>query len=142
VHEIHHVGSTAVPGMKAKSEIDFLIVVKSIRSIDAINSGMTGCDVRGECGIEGRHYYSKNIQSLRTHKVHVCEIDHSNVARQMALRDYMRGQPKDAQECATLKMKLAKSNSRGMAEYLEGKQNYIERIIHKARSEGYGKRSG
>ena len=35
---------------------------------------------------------------------------------------------KDAQEYATLKMRLATANSKGMAEYLEGKQNYIERI--------------
>src|SRR5262245_50671901 len=97
-----------------------------------------GYDVRGECGIEGRHYYSKNSHSVRTHKAHVCEISHSNVARQIAFRDYMRDHPKDAQEYATLKMSLAKSNSKGMAEYLEGKQKYIEAIIHKALSEGYG----
>jgi GrpB-like predicted nucleotidyltransferase (UPF0157 family) len=144
VLEIHHVGSTAVPGMKAKPEIDLLIVVKSITNIDPINLGMTelGYDVRGECGIEGRHYYSKNIQSARTHKAHVCEISHSNVARQIAFRDYMRDHPKDAKEYAALKMELAQSNSRGMAEYREGKQNYIEGIIYKALSEGYGRLSG
>lgn len=124
VREIHHVGSTAVPAMKAKPEIDLLIVVNSISEIDAINSGMAelGYDVRGECGIEGRHYYSKDIRSARTHKVHVCEISHGNVARQIVFRDYMRNHPKDAQEYATLKMRLATSNSKGMAEYLEGKQ--------------------
>jgi GrpB-like predicted nucleotidyltransferase (UPF0157 family) len=140
VREIHHVGSTAVPGMKAKPEIDLLIVVNSISDIDAINSGMAelGYDVRGECGIEGRHYYSKNTQSARTHKAHVCELSHSNVARQIAFRDYMRDHPKDAQEYAVLKMRLAKSNSKGMAEYLEGKQNYVEGIIHTALRQGYG----
>lgn len=143
VLEIHHVGSTAVPGMNAKPEIDLLIVVKSISDINAINSGMAelGYDVRGECGIEGRHYYSKNTHSARIHKAHVCETSHSNVARQIAFRDYMRDHPKDAQEYATLKMSLAKSNSKGMAEYLEGKQKYIEGIIHKALSEGYGRLS-
>src|SRR5882757_6040515 len=119
VRETHLVGSTAVPGAKAKPEIDLLIIVNSIREIDAINSGMAelGYDVRGECGIEGRHYYSKNTQSVRTHKVHVCEILHSNVSRQIAFRDYMRDHPKDAQEYAALKMTLAKSNAKGMAEY-------------------------
>src|SRR5262245_23544974 len=127
VREIHHVGSTAVPGMKAKPEIDLLIVVKSISDINAINSGMAelGYAVRGECGIEGRHYYSKDTQGARTHKAHVCEISHSNVAHQIAFRDYMRDHPKDALEYTALKMRLAKSNSKGMAEYLEGKRNYI-----------------
>jgi GrpB-like predicted nucleotidyltransferase (UPF0157 family) len=141
VRGIHHVGSTAVPGMKAKPEIDLLIVVNSIGEIEAINSGMAelGYDVRGECGIEGRYYYSKNTQSVRTHKAHVCEISHSNVARQIAFRDYMREHPKDAQEYAELKLRLAKSNSRGMTEYLEGKRNYIEGIIQVALGQGYGK---
>ena len=143
VLEIHHVGSTAVPGMKAKPEIDLLIVVKSISDINAINSSMAelGYAVRGECGIAGRHYYSKNTQCARTHKAHVCEISHSNVARQIAFRDYMRDHPKDAQEYAALKMRLAKSNSKGMAEYLEGKRNYIEGIIHAALKQGYGKQN-
>ena len=124
VREIHHVGNTAVPGMKAKPEIDLLIVINSIREIEAISSGMAelAYDVRGECGIEGRHYFSKDIGSVRTHKAHVCEISHSNVARQIAFRDYMRDLHKDAQQYAELKPRLAKSNSRGMAEYLEGKK--------------------
>ena len=77
--------------------------------------------------------------SDQTHKAHVCEISHSNVVRQIAFRDYMRDHPKDAQEYATLKMRLAKSNLKGMAEYLEGKQNYIERITHTALAHGYGR---
>jgi GrpB-like predicted nucleotidyltransferase (UPF0157 family) len=63
-------------------------------------------------------------------------ISHSNVARQIAFRDYLREHPKDAQEYAALKMSLAKSNSKGMAEYLEGKQSYIERIIRTALRQG------
>jgi GrpB-like predicted nucleotidyltransferase (UPF0157 family) len=143
VREIHHVGSTAVPGMKAKPEIDLLIIVESIGDVEAINCGMAelGYDVRGECGIQGRHYYSKNTQSARTHKAHVCEISHSNVARQIAFRDYMRDHQKEAQEYAELKVRLAKSNPKGMAEYLEGKRNYIEGIIHTALKHGYGKQN-
>lgn len=141
VREIHHVGSTAVPGMKAKPEIDILIVVKRIGDIDPINAGMAelGYDVRGECGIEGRYYYSKNIQTARTHKAHVCEGSHSNVSRQIAFRDFMRDHPKDADEYAELKTRLAKSNTKGIAEYLDSKRSYIERIIYVAIAEGYGR---
>ena len=140
IREIHHVGSTAVLGMKAKPEIDILIVVKSIGDIDPINAGMAelGYDVRGECGIEGRYYYSKNTQTARTHKAHVCEGSHSNVSRQIAFRDFMRDHPKDADEYAELKTRLAKSNTKGMAEYLDSKRSYIERIIYVAIAEGYG----
>ena len=51
----------------------------------------------------------------------------------------MRDHPKDADEYAELKTRLAKSNTKGMAEYLDSKRSYIERIIHVAIAEGYGR---
>jgi GrpB-like predicted nucleotidyltransferase (UPF0157 family) len=138
---VHHVGSTAIPGLKAKPEIDLLIVVRSISEIDAVNLEMAelGYDVRGECGIEGRHYYSKDTNSRRTHKAHVCEAQHRNVGRQLAFRDYLRDHPEDAREYEALKTRLAEANTDGIAQYLDGKRPYIEIIIQKALDEGYGR---
>ena len=138
---VHHVGSTAIPGLKAKPGIDLLILVRSISEIDAINSGMAelAYDVRGECGIEGRHYYSKDTNSIRTHKAHVCEAEHSNIRRQLAFRDYLRDHPEDAREYEALKTRLAEANTDGIAQYLDGKRPYIERIIQKAFDGGYGR---
>jgi len=139
--EIQHVGSTAIPGMKAKPEIDLLIIIKDISDIDAVSTAMVnlGYDVRGECGIEGRYYYSKNTERIRTHKVHVCELSHENVRRQIAFRDYMRDHPREAREYQSLKSELAETNTTGMEEYLEGKREYIEGIIRTAFNKGYGK---
>jgi GrpB-like predicted nucleotidyltransferase (UPF0157 family) len=141
VVEIHHVGSTAIPGMKAKSEVDLLIIVRSTAEIDAIDSGMAelGYDVRGECGIKGRHYYSKDSNSERTHKAHVCEAEHSNVRQQLAFRDYLLDHPDEARDYEDQKTRLADTNTRGIAQYLEGKRPYIERVIRKAFDEGYPK---
>jgi GrpB-like predicted nucleotidyltransferase (UPF0157 family) len=38
---IHHIGSTAVPGLSAKPIIDILPVVKDILLVDQFNSAMT-----------------------------------------------------------------------------------------------------
>ena len=35
--EIHHIGSTSIPGMSAKPVIDILIGVKSIDAVDTYN---------------------------------------------------------------------------------------------------------
>jgi len=136
---VHHVGSTSIRGMKAKPEIDLLIIVRNISEIHAINSGMTELryTVRGDCGIEGRYYYSKDADSRRTHKAHVCEAQHSNVGRQLAFRDYLRDHPDVARDYEALKSRLAGANAQGIAEYLEGKRPFIDRVIEKAFAEDY-----
>lgn len=40
--DIHHIGSTSVPGLKAKPIIDMMPVVKDIERIDLFNDQMTG----------------------------------------------------------------------------------------------------
>ena len=139
VWEVHHIGSTAIPGIKAKPEIDLLIIVKDIGEIDVINAAMNelGYDVRGECGIEGRHYYSKNFQSTRTHKAHVCVRSNNSVWKMLAFRDYLRDHPEEAQEYSKLKERLAKDNTRGMAEYLDGKKDFIETVLKAALEKNY-----
>jgi GrpB-like predicted nucleotidyltransferase (UPF0157 family) len=53
---VHHVGSTAVPGLVAKPVIGILIEVTSLASLDALNDelGAIGCKPMGEFGIPGR----------------------------------------------------------------------------------------
>ena len=66
VEDIYHVGSTAIPGiLKAKPEIDILIIVNDLNDIDTINSGMRalGYDVRGGHS-EGHRYFSKNASPV------------------------------------------------------------------------------
>lgn len=130
---VHHVGSTAIPGMHAKPEIDLLIIIRHIAEINMIHAGMTelGYDVRGECGIAGRYYYSKDTGAVRTHKAHACGRSHSNVRQQLAFRDYLRDHPEEAQAYSALKIQLAEHNTSGMAEYLAGKKDFIDRIVEK-----------
>lgn len=139
VEEIHHIGSTSVPGLAAKPEIDLLVIVLSLNQINAINSGMEdlGYAVRGECGIPGRHYFSKNIGSKRTHKAHVCLRSHRLALELIVFRDYLRDHPDDAKTYESLKLELSKTNRAGIREYLDGKASYILRVVERANAEGY-----
>lgn len=53
ISRIHHVGSTAVPGLAAKPVIDILLEVVDLNALDELNAAMedTGYTVRGENGI-------------------------------------------------------------------------------------------
>jgi len=54
--EIHHIGSTSVPGLQAKPIIDLMPVVKDITRIDSFNEQMKelGYECMGEFGMKGR----------------------------------------------------------------------------------------
>ena len=71
---IHHVGSTAVPGLAAKPEIDVLIEVSEHRSETARDQVLLTLGyVRGSDLSQGHHFYRRNVGEVRTHKIHVCK---------------------------------------------------------------------
>ena len=59
----HHVGSTAVPGLKAKPVIDMVLEVKDVNALDKLNPAMEdiGYIPKGEFGIPGRRFYLKGL---------------------------------------------------------------------------------
>src|SRR5947208_7438006 len=79
---IHHVGSTAIPGLPAKPIIDLLVVLRETSAIGRFSSAMEalGYRDRGECleaeipGTPGRFYFSKDQGGKRTHHTHVCAV--------------------------------------------------------------------
>ena len=69
---VHHIGSTAVPGLAAKPVIDILAVVKEIGAVDAYSAAFEaeGYECMGEFGIPGRRYFRKG-GDWRTHQIHM-----------------------------------------------------------------------
>ncbi|MGG4498571.1 GrpB family protein [Brevibacillus reuszeri] len=131
--DIHHIGSTAVPGLKAKPIIDMLPVVKDIARIDAYNEamGQLGYVPRGEFGLEGRRYFPKGGDN-RTHHVHMYQTGHPATKRHLAFRDYLRSHPEAANEYGSLKEKLALRYSNDPASYVNGKEAWVMATEQKA----------
>lgn len=134
---MHHVGSTAVPGLRAKPTIDILVEVASGGSIEDFYPAMTelGYDCRGECldavvpGTPGRHYFARTKDMQHTHHVHVCHAGHPQIPEILALRDYLRAHPVAATECGKLKSELAQHFARNNVEYMRGKDQFIKELI-------------
>ncbi len=129
VLEIHHIGSTAVPGLSAKPIIDLLIEVKDIKNVDTYNQKMEqlGYEAKGENGIKGRRYFQKGGNE-RTHHVHVYEKGHPEINRHLSFRDYLRTHPDAAKEYETLKIELAHRYRFEPKKYVENKTNFIHKI--------------
>src|SRR5690349_12809199 len=75
--EIHHIGSTSIPGMSAKPVIDMLAVVRDIAAVDVCTAAMEslGYEAMGEFGIAGRRYFRRDdATGRRTDQVHAFAV--------------------------------------------------------------------
>ncbi|MDB5387122.1 MAG: hypothetical protein JWM11_2768 [Planctomycetaceae bacterium] len=128
---IHHIGSTAIPGLSAKPIIDMLAVVDCIKSLDQQERHWQaiGYEAMGEFGISGRRYFRKNESAWRrTHQVHAFQLGSPQIDRHLAFRDFMIAHPVYAKEYESLKLQLAESYPNDIAGYCNGKDAFIRQI--------------
>ncbi len=124
---IHHIGSTAVPGMAAKPVIDMLPVAADIERVEQHNAAMEelGYRVMGEFGIAGRRFFSRSGNSFSCH-VHIFgQHDRWNIDRHVAVRDYLRAFPAVAREYSELKTELARIHRDNRPAYVSGKEEFV-----------------
>ncbi len=131
---IHHIGSTAVPGIQAKPIIDILIEVDDIERVDGYNVAMNdlGYIAKGENGIDGRRYFRRGSDAHHTHHIHVFQTGHPDVERHLDFRDYLIAYPDVAQAYGRLKEELARKYDADPPSYTTNKSNFIEAAIAKA----------
>lgn len=131
---VHHIGSTAVKGLKAKPVIDIMPVVKDISLVDAHNSEMEalGYECMGEYGIPGRRFFIKGGDN-RTHHVHIFEeSNQADISRHLAVREYLRSHPEAVKEYGALKSALAEQFSYDNDGYCSGKDDFMKDLEQKA----------
>jgi len=133
VLEVHHIGSTAIPGMWAKPTLDILVVVRDIDKVDRLNHSMSaiGYEAMGEYGIRGRRFFIKGGDQ-RSHHVHVFQKGSTHIERHLDFRDFMIAHPQEAARYADLKRSLARRFAFDIDSYCEGKEPYIIDIEAKA----------
>ena len=138
---IHHVGSTCIPGIQAKPEIDILVVLDEVDSISQYSNAMVehGYAVRGEEDDPGHFYYSKDSDGTRSHKVHACLVGHRVIWEMLLFKAYLLANQSRAQRYESLKTTLHQGNPEGMREYLEGKEPFIRETLSLALADGYEK---
>lgn len=132
--DMHHIGSTAVNGLKAKPIIDMMPVVKHIGKIDSLTEQMAGIGYEslGENGIKGRRFFRKGGET-RTHHIHVFQVDNNiDIDRHLAVRDYLRTHYEDAERYGCVKEKLAKQFPSDIDSYINGKDAFVKALEKKA----------
>ncbi len=120
--------------MPAKPVIDILAVVKEIEDMDEASPalGIIGYAARGENGIPGRRYFTREESGRRTHHLHAFGDGHPAVVRHLAFRDYLIAHPGEAKQYGELKKHLAARYRNERKRYAEGKEKLIAELEEKA----------
>lgn len=127
--DIHHIGSTSVPGLQAKPIIDIMPVIRRIEQVDAYNVAMEtiGYQCFGEYGIPGRRHFNKKGER----NIHMFQHGDPNIERHLAFRDYLRTHPQEAANYGSLKVELSQKFSDDFEAYMDGKDALIREIEEK-----------
>jgi len=132
--DIHHIGSTAIPGIYAKPIIDILVEVSDINAVDTYNAGLSllGYQPKGEFGIAGRRYFQKGSDKVRrTHHMHVFESGTAEVMHHLGFRDFLIAHPCLAKQYSELKQELLAAHAGNKDHYIDGKGPFIKLINQK-----------
>ena len=125
--DVHHIGSTSVPGLAAKPIIDIILEVSSLEDLDQRESALAslGYESKGEYGIERRRFFPKG-GGERTHHIHAFKAGDPHVVRHLAFRDYLRAHPAISREYEALKTRVAASCNNDIDTYCDGKDSFIK----------------
>jgi GrpB-like predicted nucleotidyltransferase (UPF0157 family) len=133
--ELHHIGSTSIPGMPAKPIIDMLGAVEGLDSVESKRGPLEaiGYHWMGEYGIPGRLYFVKHHSATAEDMVHLHLFDksHPQVGNNLFFRDHLRENPEAARQYAELKRTLAEQFHNDRESYQDGKEPFIRSILER-----------
>ncbi len=127
---IHHIGSTSVTGLPAKSIIDLLPVVQDLEAIDRKTKILqeAGYKAWGEYGLPGRRYFTKDQGENRTRNIHIYQRGDPDIERHLAFCAYLRFHEEVRDEYAAFKQKVYALHPDDITAYNDGKNDWIKKI--------------
>lgn len=127
---IHHVGSTAVPGLDAKPIIDILVGVKDLESSRACFDSLAALGyLYAPYRSEEMHWFCKPDPRHRTHHLHLVPVGSRRYEEELTFRDRLRANPALASEYADLKRNLASRFRDDREGYTDAKSEFISRAL-------------
>ena len=134
VTDVHHVGSTSVPGLAAKPILDMMpIAAGPADGLEAVSRmSALGYRYRGENGVAGRFYFDRVVDERTVMHVHMFPAGHPEIRRHLVFRDHLRDHPAVAREYELLKRELATRYRDDRRTYTDSKSVFIEGIVDAA----------
>lgn len=129
---IDHIGSTAIPNIKAKPTIDVLLQVAadiSIEKIELFFKSLNYNRIHQPSNLPPHITFVKgySIEGYKGQAFHV-HVRYKGNWNEIKFRDYLKNNPKVAKQYEVLKAKLAIKFKNDREAYSNAKTNFIERI--------------
>ncbi len=126
--ELHHFGSTAVPGLAAKPVIDMIALVDDLDAPIAALVGRVGYQYPPafNATLIHRRFLCYPTTAHRTHHLHLVD-EPGELERRLHFRDRLRADPALASEYVALKRVLAERYSDDREAYTEAKSEFVKR---------------
>lgn len=127
---IHHVGSTAVPGLEAKPIIDILAGVSDLERARACFGPLADLGYLYAPYLpEEMHWFCKPHPARRTHHLHLVPADSQRYRDELAFRDRLRADPQIASRYVALKRELADRHRDDRDAYTEAKSTFVRATL-------------
>jgi GrpB-like predicted nucleotidyltransferase (UPF0157 family) len=134
--DIHHVGSTAVPGLAAKPKIDIDALIEAAALPEAVARlrAVEGYTFHGDPCRDGMWTFTRP-HGTYGERLYLCAPDNPVHAQRMLFRDYLRAHPDRAEAYAALKRLLATQAGGDWQAYTGGKSAFVAETVALARAE-------
>ena len=126
--DLQHIGSTSIPGIKAKPVLDMLAGVRELSDVlqfqDALES--IGYEYIPRAEIATDYVFGKGTP--RTHYLHIVKHGDEKWKSHLHFRDRLRTDPELARAYERLKEDLSARFSDSQSKYHEGKSQFINEV--------------
>lgn len=126
---VHHVGSTAVPGLAAKPIVDIMV---GVRDLEEARAAIPVLEAESYCYFPYRdyfHWFCKPSEAHREFHLYLIEPAHPQWRARLAFRDWLRTHPETAAEYEALKRRLAGEHHGDREAYTDAKADFVERVV-------------
>jgi GrpB-like predicted nucleotidyltransferase (UPF0157 family) len=130
--DLEHIGSTAVPGLRAKPIIDILAGVESMDMAEAsaelicLSGYTTSADFNKT--LTDRKWFMRFANGHRTHHLHVVVHESKAWFERLHFRDALRSQPELASRYAALKSQLTALHANDREAYTHAKAEFVRSV--------------
>ena len=134
--DVHHVGSTSVPGLRSKPIVDILVTVSDISDPASYRAPLEriGYGFTDDPEFPDFHFFGRPRRRPRRFHVHVCEAGGAHERRHLAVRDYLAAHPQEARRYGSIKAEAAASFPGDRIAYMDAKDPWVSGLQGRALS--------